>query len=174
MEPEIIVPGYARHTETEVFGFFGRYRFLSNFWFVQIQFEDQVYPTLEHAYQSAKFLDPKIRAEGAARPAKDIKAWSRRRPARSDWEGIKVGVMGDLLEVKFANAGLRALLQATGGRQLVEANHWGDAFWGFDVKQDEGTNHLGRLLMEVRGAAGVLAGPTPKARGAAEQLTWPL
>ena len=37
--------------------FQGRYRFLSNFWPATVEFEGMTYPTVEHAYQSAKTLD---------------------------------------------------------------------------------------------------------------------
>ena len=45
---------------------------------------------------------------------------------------------------------LRSLLVATGDRELIEGNTWGDTFWGVDKNTGQGENHLGRILMELR------------------------
>ena len=34
---------------------------------------------------------------------------------------------------------------------LEEGNTWHDTCWGVDAKTGEGQNHLGRILMKVRG-----------------------
>lgn len=67
---------------------------------------------------------------------------------RSDWEEVKLGVMEGLLREKFSDPELRRKLLATGERELVEGNDWGDSFWG--VCAGRGKNHLGRLLMKLR------------------------
>jgi len=41
----------------EIKGFFGEYRFLSNFWFADVFYEGLVYPSVEHAFQAAKTFD---------------------------------------------------------------------------------------------------------------------
>jgi predicted NAD-dependent protein-ADP-ribosyltransferase YbiA (DUF1768 family) len=33
---------------------------------------------------------------------------------------------------------------------LTEGNHWGDTFWGVDLRTGKGRNYLGRILMSVR------------------------
>lgn len=38
--------------------FQGQYRFLSNFWPAVVQLDGIYYPTVEHAYQAAKTLQP--------------------------------------------------------------------------------------------------------------------
>lgn len=81
---------------------------------------------------------------------------------REDWEEVKVGVMLDLLRVKFADARLRDMLDATGERELVHGSLYpypGLEFWGALLKRKgveggftwEGFNTLGTLLDEVRG-----------------------
>ena len=67
---------------------------------------------------------------------------------RSDWEAIKCEIMLDVLRAKFQDHRLRAQLVATAPKQLVEANSWGDRFWG--VSRGTGFNVLGLLLMKVR------------------------
>ena len=71
---------------------------------------------------------------------------------RTDWSQIKLEVMADLLWQKFIiNPKLRSMLLATGDRELVEGNTWGDTFWG--KCGGVGTNHLGNLLMRLRDLA---------------------
>ena len=73
----------------------------------------------------------------------------RARKLRSDWETVKLELMGEALRAKFTqHPGLRAALLATGDARLVE--HTGnDRFWG-DGGDGRGQNWLGKLLMELR------------------------
>lgn len=41
-------------------------------------------------------------------------------------------------------------LMDTGTEEIVENNNWGDQFWGFDVVENKGENHLGKILMHIR------------------------
>jgi hypothetical protein len=43
---------------------------------------------------------------------------------------------------------LKQLLLATGDKELIEGNTWGDTFWG--VCNGIGQNHLGKILMAKR------------------------
>jgi len=131
-------------------GFFGEYRFLSNFWPATVRFEGQVYPTVEHAYQGAKCVDPTMREQIrlAKRPGKAKKLGSKVKP-RADWDEVRAEVMRHLVSQKFQrHSELGDQLLATGNAELVEENSWGDTFWG--VCEGEGENRLGRILMEVR------------------------
>ena len=137
----------------DISAFNGVYRFLSNFHYGgRIMLDGARYPTVEHAYQAAK-VDPTrqdLRAEIASAVAPGrAKRIGQRVPLRSDWEGIKIGIMLDLLRQKFRPGSLlsKQLLE-TGDRKLIEGNTWGDTFWG--VCYGVGENHLGRLLMQVR------------------------
>lgn len=130
--------------------FRGKYRFLSNFWPCTVVYEGEVYPTVEHAFQAAKSLDPNertlIRVRSSPGAAKKM---GRKITLRPDWEQIKVEVMAYLIEAKFApDSGLAHKLLATGDQNLVEGNYWGDMFWG--MCDGEGENVLGRLLMDRR------------------------
>lgn len=69
---------------------------------------------------------------------------------RTGWEHDKLKVMKSLVGQKFRkNKDLAQLLLETGDEELVEVNGWGDRFWG--VCNGEGKNHLGEILMSVRG-----------------------
>jgi ribA/ribD-fused uncharacterized protein len=129
--------------------FSGEHRFLSNFWQAPIIYGGIVYPSTEHAYQAAKSLNPEVRQRIASLATSAMaKDAGKNAVLRPDWESVKIGVMRDVLRLKFMHADLREKLLATAGRELIEGNHWHDRFWG--VCDGRGENHLGRLLMEIR------------------------
>ena len=100
------------------------YAFLSNFYSSEIEHEGIVFPTVEHAFQAAKTLDIDERRKIAATLAPgSAKRLGRRVKLRSDWEQIKVGLMRDLLRIKFRDPDLAARLLATGSAELIEGNN---------------------------------------------------
>ena len=129
--------------------FSGEYRFLSNFYPARITIGDVSYPTLEHAYQALKTVDPKERHAilKQVTPA-GAKRYGKKLVLRPKWDNVKIGVMFALLRLKFAEPQLRKKLLSTGDAELIEGNYRGDTFWG--VCRDIGENHLGKLLMKVR------------------------
>lgn len=132
--------------------FSGRYRFLSNFWYVDIPFEGTTYPSLEHAYQAAKTKDPSKRVlVRACQTPGHAKRAGQGLTLRADWEKVKLRIMEQLLRHKFDplhNRRLADALVETHPCMLIEGNHWGDTFWG--VCNGKGENHLGKLLMMIR------------------------
>lgn len=130
-------------------GFFDEYRFLSNFYLVEIVHDGIVYPSVEHAYQACKTLklEDKIIISKLPTPGK-AKRYGKTVNIKPDWESVKVQTMLELLRKKFSNPELEEKLLNTGNSILVEENTWGDEFWG--VCRGKGYNILGRLLMKVR------------------------
>jgi len=136
--------------------FRGDYFFLSNFAPAQVSLDGMQFPTVEHAYQAAKTLDPQERERimGASTP--DLaRKMGRKLSQRPEWPEMKVKIMQDLVWQKFnGHPDLEKLLLATGGSELVEGNTWHDNFWG-DCRCSQCAaapvqNWLGRILMEVR------------------------
>jgi ribA/ribD-fused uncharacterized protein len=130
-------------------GFRDSYRFLSNFWYVDIKYGDVTFPTTEHAYQAAKSNDPldwyiilSCRTPGEA------KMKGKSLPIRPDWDEIKLDVMYQINVKKYEDDILRQKLLDTGDADLVEENSWGDVFWG--MCNGKGENHLGKTLMRIR------------------------
>jgi len=136
--------------------FTGEHRWLSNFWIIDVVFEDVLYPSVEHAYVAAKTLDratrysiAKLSSPGAAKRA------GRSLELRPDWDKVKLTVMKGLIRQKFMHVQLRRLLLSTGGAMLIEGNTWGDTFWGAVYRDGaipgwSGDNNLGKILMKVR------------------------
>lgn len=136
----------------EIDRFDGEFAFLSNFYYSDIVYGKYgwCWPTIEHAFQAAKTLDDNYQSHilMAGTPGQ-AKRLGRSVALRPDWEQVKLGVMKELLALKFApGTELAAKLIATGDRQLTEGNNWNDKYWG--VCRGIGMNWLGRLLMDQR------------------------
>lgn len=134
-----------------IYGFFGEYRWLSNFIIgsVPIGFEGLTYATVESAYQAAKTLDQEQRKVFAENPdPRFAKKQGRLIQLRSDWEEVKLCVMEHCLRQKFQCPELKRKLLQTYPLYLEETNTWKDTYWG--VCNGLGQNQLGRLLMKLR------------------------
>jgi len=129
--------------------FRGDFGFLSNFYEASIWVDGERYPSVEHAYQAAKAVDPVSRKmiREAARPG-DAKKLGKCVQLSADWDARKVSVMRKLVTEKFKNPLLRSLLLATEDAELVEGNTWNDTTWG--ICRGKGQNLLGKILMDVR------------------------
>jgi ribA/ribD-fused uncharacterized protein len=127
--------------------FHGDYFFLSNFYPSQIEWEGELYPTVEHAFQAAKTFDLDERgAVQYATTAAGAKQIGRQVNLRADWELVKLDVMRELVRKKFRDPELRAKLVATGEAKLIEGNTWNDKTWGCVMFRGEwiGKNCWGR------------------------------
>lgn len=141
---------HAHARPNAITSFSGPHRFLSNFYLSPIVYEGTKYATVEHAFQAAKTVSA-VQKDVIARSSSpgEAKKKGRQVTLRSDWEDVKVSIMEALLRLKFEHPELRERLFATGDRELIEGNTWGDREWG--VCQGVGKNLLGKLLMKVRG-----------------------
>lgn len=131
--------------------FRGEYFFLSNFYEAPVEYRGLRYGSNEAAFQAQKCMTEAEKEMFTQLRPSDAKKKGRRVQLRPDWEKVKVGIMREIVRAKFAqNEGLRALLLATGDAVLEEGNTWNDTFWGIHLKNGQGQNHLGRILMQVR------------------------
>jgi len=139
--------------------FRGRYKFLSNFYEAEFEYEGIWYKTVEHAYQERKATTEEYRqkiriapnAMSAARLGR-----SKSCPLRTDWLDIKGDVMRPIVEAKFSqNPYLMKMLLDTGDAYLVEGNYWHDNYFGSCSckecqEKEQPLNMLGRILMGIR------------------------
>jgi len=132
--------------------FQGQYRWLSNFEPVQIELHGTVYPSVEHAYQSAKNNDPqwKIICAAPDRTTGQIKRLGKTVELAPTWNAEKLKVMLICLMQKFAQEPFLTKLLETDNQIIQEGNMWNDKFWGVCLKTGEGMNHLGRMIMDIR------------------------
>lgn len=150
---EVTVPYYAVHADGKICGFFGVFRFLSNFYMLDNGiFMDEIYfPSVEHAYQAAKW-PRKDWGQFTGLSAGQAKKLGKEAPNfnAKKWNKIKVQIMRGLCRQKFENnPHLRQMLLMTEDAHLEERNSWGDTFWGTNVN-GIGENQLGKILMEIR------------------------
>jgi len=131
--------------------FQGEYRWLSNFWPVTIFFKERRFSSVEHAYMSEK-NDAEVWKDFCTneKDHKIVKKMSDIISLRPNWEEVKIGIMKELVRLKFQNPELRKKLLATGDTYLQEGNDWGDTFWGVDLETGKGENMLGKIIMDVR------------------------
>ena len=126
------------------------FEFLSNFYPVRVMYAKIVYPSVEHAYQAAKFTDQLERKliRSCATPGRAKVTARKCKSLKHNWEQTKLQVMEKLVRRKFQHKHLLRMLLETGTHELVEGNWWNDTFWG--VCGGVGENHLGKILMNIR------------------------
>lgn len=151
--------------KTPITSFSGMYSFLSNFHPATVEMDGVEYPSVEHAFQAAKFLPDSVWSTVQGKPLLwrekvrlsvtpgQAKKVGRGGPLREGWNDMRVEVMLELIRWKFGiHDDLQEKLLQTRDRELIEGNTWDDTFWGC-VKVGErwvGENWLGILLMQIR------------------------
>ena len=145
-------------------GIYSEWHTFSNWSPCQIEHSGKSFITLEHAYLHKKattFNDHVTAAAILASPnaaaAKSL-SYSIRGFDMVKWNGLKEGVMRDLLRIKFApGTAAAAELLATGNKKLAESGR--DKFFSCGLsltdkhilnKTKWGVNTLGRLLSDIR------------------------
>jgi hypothetical protein len=137
------------HTETMVKGFFGEYRWLSNYHVCPVIFRGMEFTSSEAAYQSAKTNDDYVKSQIQAMSPSESKKFSHSLKTGREWEKTKKGIMYEILVDKYTrNEDLKRKLLETGSKYLEETNYWDDTYWG--VYMGKGKNTLGELLMKIR------------------------
>lgn len=132
-----------------ILGFFGKYRFLSNYHLCTCLLYDIPFISSEHAYMYQKSYDPEYQQMIINAPTpKDARRIGQTFELRSDWDFYRVTAMHIALQAKFKNKPELEMLLDTGDAYLEETNTWNDTFWG--VCNGIGQNKLGRLLMKIR------------------------
>lgn len=132
--------------------FQNEYRWLSNFAPCKIVLNGTSFPSVEHAYMSAKSNDPEwknICADSLLWPGK-VKRMSRKVKLISNWEVKKTEIMEQCLKQKYKQEPYKTKLINTGNILIQEGNYWNDRFWGVCLKTNIGENILGKMIMKIR------------------------
>jgi ribA/ribD-fused uncharacterized protein len=155
-ETEGYYPGFwktiAVHNSKQIKGFFGNYKWLSNFHKSDVWFRGLKYPSSENAYQAAKVESTQQILFTKISPEESKKAWIDLPHAFTpeQWDDIKFEIMAEVLFSKFTNRELKNRLMALDEDvYLEETNWWSDIYWGVDLTKG-GENNLGKLLMRVK------------------------
>lgn len=150
---EVTIPYYALHKDGLISGFFGEYRFLSNFYPLEngVFLSELCFPSVENAYQAAKWPE-RERTQFVNISSGESKKLGKQAPNfnGAKWNKKKYDIMAELVRQKFSNNQiLKQKLLLTDGFILEERNSWGDRWWGVD-ENGNGENNLGKILMKVR------------------------
>lgn len=157
-----------------------RYREFSNFHPVSVQWKGKSFPSIEHAYQFAKYeeladkpisdllnlVDLQESDQKKLKPflkltflefmmnskvtAGSIKMLAHTLPDTHISPFQRMICMAELSLQKYSQEPFQSILQNSGDGILIEGNTWQDTFWGIDQETKEGHNILGRLLMMIR------------------------
>lgn len=128
--------------------FRNEYAFLSNMYPCRVLYDGIMYSNAEAAFQAQKCVDEKQKEAFAKLSGIEARKMGRTMPMRSDWNSVRVGIMGAVIHAKFfQNHELAQKLVNIDG-DIAENNTWGDTFWG--ICNGRGENMLGRILMNTR------------------------
>ncbi len=123
-----------------------------------IKIDGVVYPTVEHAYQCARYTDTKIIEEIRTAPS-PVKAWATSAKYKHvqipefKKDDHKLAVMLKIMRLKAEqHEDVRKALMDSGNMQIVKhitTGPPGDGFWD-DGDDGKGLNHTGRMWMQIR------------------------
>ena len=130
--------------------FQGEFRWLSNFFPVQIEYEGLTYPSVEHAYQAGKLINIEDRKLFLVMSAGQAKRTWKKYQSYNLTEEFRLNLMYQLLSIKFNQEPFKSLLITTGDCYIQEGNRFGDMFFGYCLKTNQGKNHLGQMIMNIR------------------------
>ena len=108
------------------------------------------FKSVESAYHASKYLDkPEIFDQFVPLNAVDAYKLSKTTGAYdyAAHNKIKLDVMRELVDKKYAQEPFKSRLKQTGNAILQEWNWWGNKYWGMSP---DGENWLGRIIMETR------------------------
>jgi ribA/ribD-fused uncharacterized protein len=133
--------------------FEGRANSLSPFSAHRIEIWGEIFPTVEHAYQSARIV-PGPERESIKSARSPLVAWElgqkyKNDPKLSVSDFNKDAVMEELFQAKLAqHPDVVEILKESGSREIVKViDH--DYYWGIG-KDGSGQNKMGKLWMKLR------------------------
>jgi N-glycosidase YbiA len=133
---------------------------LRNDYYSDIVVNGITYPSVEHAYQAAKFNNIDIKQQIADVDISVARSIGRSNHCdlRNNWDDARRVVMTTLIRYKFSSEELRKLLVKTGNDKIIMNGY--DEFWGTG-RSGQGENVLGEILMEVRREIQLMKGSLP-------------
>jgi ribA/ribD-fused uncharacterized protein len=128
------------------------YNWLSNFYNAPMMIHGKEFQTVEHWFQSQKFLDFQVQENIrlASTPASARALGKKKHTSfRENWDSIRETIMLEGLRAKFQqHQDLKEKLLATKTLELQEQSPW-DSYWGTG-NSGNGKNRMGQLLMQLR------------------------
>lgn len=141
--------------DENIAGFFlsGWYAF-DNFSAFEVEWRGELYPTAEHAYQAAQFMDTNPELAEAVRKCASPRLASDFANENSEyddpnWKEKRLLIMEEIVSAKlYQHDYVKNTLMESGLRTIIEMND-DDAFWGWGSDK-KGENDLGKIWMKLR------------------------
>jgi predicted NAD-dependent protein-ADP-ribosyltransferase YbiA (DUF1768 family)/DNA-directed RNA polymerase subunit E'/Rpb7 len=129
------------------------------------KFGGRTFASLEHAITAQKNEDPDFQdlfTKGSDTYVGDLPNIAKKtgnktnmkkmkKALRANWESLCIDLMKDILQSYYdTNSDLKKKLKSTGKTDLIYRGTGIDTFWGMKQGIEEGNNHFGKLLMELR------------------------
>uniref|UniRef100_UPI00135B62FC NADAR family protein n=1 Tax=Arthrobacter sp. 18067 TaxID=2681413 RepID=UPI00135B62FC len=113
-------------------GFKGEFKFRSNMEFCTVFCFNDMYHSVENAYQASKCANKEDRKKFQHHEPYKAKKDGKTVQMRPDFNAKRLEFMETLLRRKFSdkNFHLKQKLIETGDLELVEVNNWSDFYWG--------------------------------------------
>lgn len=149
------------YPDNVIVNFTGDHAFMSNSLVLspnrRVAYEGILYPSVDHAYQAAKTLDTHQREFIASVSAPNVaRILANHLVRRPDWLDVRLGIMRELIYVKFAaNANeFMPKLLATGHQFIAYNDPKKDPFWGAVYNESTGEwsghNYIGKAIIALR------------------------
>jgi ribA/ribD-fused uncharacterized protein len=142
-------------TSGRIIGFYPReFYFLDNFSAFQIEVDNIVFPTIEHAYHYYKFKDHDTRLAKSILTARSPHqaqkiAYANKDRQDPEWDNKKLELMEEFCRCKLNQHDyVKEKLLSTSRLEIVE-DSTKDDFWGWG-KNRAGRNELGKIWMKLR------------------------
>lgn len=142
-------------TSGKIIGFYEReFYCFSNFSAFAVKWRGKIWPTSEHAYQAAHFMEnnpaiaEEIQKSLSAHEAKKV-AEKNQNKVPDDWGSRKISIMEDICSAKLhQHKYIQKKLLQTEDKEIIEDSPKDD-FWGWGPNRD-GRNELGKIWMRLR------------------------
>ena len=141
--------------DDNIAGFFlGGWYVFDNFAPFPVEWRGKLYPTAEHAYQAAHFIDKnpdlaeQVRQTLSPREASDFANLNSYQDDPA-WKDKRLVIMEELVRNKIEqHPYVKQILLESQDKDIVEMND-DDAFWGWG-QDHKGENNLGKIWMKLR------------------------
>jgi predicted NAD-dependent protein-ADP-ribosyltransferase YbiA (DUF1768 family) len=128
-------------------GFTEQYKFLSSYFHFPFKYNGIEYNNVVCAFVAQSLSsDVQRKTVGKMLPAQAI-ATVKKYTTKEFSVEEQLDLMKEICRAKFSDKELKEKLLATEG-ELINETTWGNTFWG--TNNDEGENHLGKILQELR------------------------
>lgn len=130
--------------------FEGKYAFLRNDYSCNVEYDGDVYPSADHAFQAAKTKDLSLREKIKNSDLNEARKIGKKEIVLDlNWNQDRLKIMETIQENKFSSLPMKVRLLLTKDEELVQGGMKYDTYWGQD-DSGFGENNSGLIIMKIR------------------------